>query len=95
MVRHCALCRNNVFEMLYVENFVPRCRRDSNALPNVSVVSTKQAICCQTLVSATIVHTAHYVSKAEDKPGKIVTSMGEASFNLHLPSFPRWKGPGF
>lgn len=88
MVRHCALCRNNVFEMLYVENFVPRCKQDSN----VSIVLTS---CCQALVSATIVHTAHYVSKTEDKPGKIVTSMGEASFNLHLPSFPRWKGPGF
>jgi len=40
-----------VFEMLYVENFVPRCKQDSNALPNVSIVLTKQASHCQTLVS--------------------------------------------
>ena len=31
-----------------------------------------------------LVHTAHYMSKTGDRLGKIVTSMGEASFNLDL-----------
>ena len=80
----------DISQMLLVENFMSRCWQDSKPLAcsNECINSLDEASqssdACLCHDVPQLVHTAHYMSKTGDKPAKIVTSMGEASFNLDL-----------